>query len=47
MSHIAIPIKGSINNVVRALIRIDAEVELRPILEIRTPTPAWSSICGV
>lgn len=32
MSHMAIPIKGSINKVVRALIRKDTE-ELRPFFE--------------
>jgi hypothetical protein len=44
MSLIAIPMLGSISNVVKALIRIDAEAELRPMLERRTLTPACSRI---
>jgi hypothetical protein len=43
-SLIAIPMLGSISKVVKALIRIDAEDELSPMLERRTPTPACSRI---
>jgi hypothetical protein len=45
MNLMAIPMLGSINKVVKALIRIDAKDEqLRPMLERRTPTPACSRI---
>lgn len=44
MSLIATAIAGSINKVVIALISRDAEDELRPKFERRTPTPAWSRI---
>lgn len=44
ISLMAMPILGSINNVVRALIRRDAESELMPIFESRTSTPACSRI---
>jgi hypothetical protein len=44
MSLIAIPMLGSISKVVKALMRIDAEEELRPMFERRTPTPACSRI---
>lgn len=44
---IATAIEGSINNVVRPLISKDAEEEPIPKFERRTPTPAFSRICGV
>lgn len=47
ISLMAMPIDGSINRVVRPLMRIDAEVELRPKFDKRTATPACSRIWGV
>ena len=47
ISLMATAMHGSINNVVRALIRIDAESELMPKFSRRTPTPACSRIWGV
>lgn len=44
MSLMAMPMLGSISKVVKALIRIDAEEELSPMFDRRTPTPACSSI---
>jgi hypothetical protein len=44
ISLMAIPILGSINKVVTALIRIDAESELMPMFARRTSTPACSRI---
>ena len=44
MSLMAIPMLGSISKVVKALIRIDADKELSPTFDKRTPTPACSSI---
>jgi hypothetical protein len=47
ISLIAKPMLGSMSKVVRELIKMDAEAELRPKLERRTDTPACSRICGV
>ena len=47
ISRIATAILGSINKVVIPLISSDAEDELMPMLERRTPTPACSRIWGV
>jgi len=44
ISLMATPMDGSINKVVRTLIRIDVESELMPMFERRTPTPACSKI---
>jgi hypothetical protein len=47
MSRMARPMHGNIRKVVRALMRIDAESELIPRFDRRTPTPACSKIWGV
>lgn len=47
ISLIATAMEGSINKVVMALMSKEAEAELMPMLERRTPTPACSSIWGV
>jgi hypothetical protein len=47
ISLMAKPMLGSINKVVRELIKMDADAELRPRFERRTATPACSRICGV
>jgi hypothetical protein len=47
ISLMAKPMLGSISKVVRELIKMDADAELRPRLERRTATPACSRICGV
>lgn len=44
ISLMAMPIDGSINKVVRALMRIEAEVEPRPKFDKRIATPACSRI---
>lgn len=44
ISLMPMPIQGSIRKVVNALIRNEAEFELRPMLERRTSTPASSRI---
>lgn len=44
MSFMARAIQGSINKVVNALMRKDADVVLRPKFERRTETPASSRI---
>lgn len=44
ISLIATPMLGSINNVVKPLIRKEAESDRRPKCDRRTPTPACSRI---
>ena len=46
-SLMAIAMDGNINKVVIALISKDADAELMPIFDRRTPTPASSRIWGV
>ena len=44
ISLMATPMLGSMSKVVRELIKMDADAELRPRLERRTATPACSRI---